>query len=258
MKPKQKSKLAGSHQKCWLWGRHLVTETVTSGRWIPRKLILSEDLGQNDLTQLKLALEKNPIPVEKAPPARLKALCRSGDHQGFLAQMPEFEYESFEDFLKNLEPINSAPLLILDRIQDPHNFGAMLRSAEVLGACGVIIGQKQQVGVTTAVARASAGAVNHLSIVRVDNLLGSIHQLSERGFQITGTSLTDSVEMVPDIFKPPVGILIGNEATGVAPELLDACHERVRIPQSGRLDSLNAAVATGIMLYAASPKSVES
>ncbi|QDU81030.1 Putative TrmH family tRNA/rRNA methyltransferase [Polystyrenella longa] len=252
MNAKRKQKFAGNHQKCWLWGRHLVTETVISGRWIPRKLILSEDLGQTELTQLKSSLERYQIPLEMAPASRLKVLCRSSEHQGYVAQMAEFEYEEFSDFQKKLEQPSSAPLLILDRIQDPQNLGAMLRSAEVLGAAGLIIGRTDQVGITPAVARASAGAVNHLPVVQVESLVDLLDALKSTGYQVVGTSLAESVPLTPTLFKRPTAILIGNESTGVAPELLNACNLRVRIPQSGQLDSLNAAVAAGILLYAAS------
>ncbi|MAT16720.1 MAG: 23S rRNA (guanosine(2251)-2'-O)-methyltransferase RlmB [Planctomyces sp.] len=252
MPAKRKQKLAGNHQKCWLWGRHLVTETMISGRWIPRKLILSEELSQTELTQIQTAAERQHVPVELAPPARLKELCRSGEHQGYVAQMPEFTCLEFSEFLKKMSAGKIGPLLILDRIQDPQNLGAMLRSAEVLGASAVIIGAQEQVGVTTAVARSSAGAINHIPVVQVSSLLATIRRLHSIGFQIVGTSLAESVPLSADLFQSKVAILIGNESTGVAPELLEACNLRVRIPQSGQLDSLNAAVAAGILLYAVS------
>ncbi|MEZ6045315.1 MAG: 23S rRNA (guanosine(2251)-2'-O)-methyltransferase RlmB [Planctomycetaceae bacterium] len=251
MSAQKRKKLAGNHQKSWLWGRHLVMETVTSGRWIPRNLILSEDLSQNELTQLLSCCDKYNIPVSRESSARLTELCRASDHQGYLARMPEFRYENFSDFQKKIAATTSGTILILDRIQDPHNLGAILRSAEVLGASGLILGTRHQVGITTAVARASAGAINHLPVVQVEGLLETVRLLQELNFKVVGTALQNSEPLNADSFGPRNAILIGNESNGVASELLDACNLRVRIPQSGQLDSLNAAVAAGILLYAA-------
>lgn len=246
---KKIQKIAGNHQKCWLWGRHAVTETLRAGKWLPLQVLLSDELESQENQTTKQLCQKLHIPVEIVSSARLKQLGRSSEHQGYLAKMPEFQYESLNETLEKLsEPL----LLILDRIQDPHNFGAILRSAEVLGVDAVILGEREQVGVTTAVARSSAGAVNHLPVIRVDNLATTLQSLRSREFTLVGTSLEESEGLAQTDFRGSVGIVIGNEGRGVSDKLLRLCNKRIRIPQQGKLDSLNAAVAAGIIMYEAS------
>jgi len=246
---KKIQKIAGNHQKCWLWGRHVVTEAVRAGRWLPTRIILDEELSEAEKHSFGELCNKRDISVEYKTSARLKQLCKSSEHQGYLARMPEFSYEKFEQSLSKLkEPL----ILILDRLQDPFNFGAMLRSAEVLGADAVLIGTQEQVGVTTAVARSSAGAVNYLPVMQVENLSQAVMKLREIDFKVIGTSLEESQSLSETDLTGPVAIVIGNESRGVAAELLELCTDRIKIPQQGRLDSLNAAVATGVIMYEAS------
>jgi 23S rRNA (guanosine2251-2'-O)-methyltransferase len=142
-------------------------------------------------------------------------------------------------------------LLILDAIQDPHNFGAILRSADAMGMSGVFVGKTGQAEVTSLVARSSAGAVNHISLAQVDDLAGLAELLQSRGVQILGASEKEGIPADQCDFRRPTALVIGNEGIGIRPELLRLCDARVTIPQHGHVGSLNAAVSAGILLYEA-------
>jgi 23S rRNA (guanosine2251-2'-O)-methyltransferase len=245
----KKGTLLGSHQKCWLWGRNTVLETLRAGRWRPVELRLSEELPAADVGAVAELVGTAPIPLHRDPAARLAQLCGSREHQGYLAKMPEFPYDAPEGVLAGL---SDNPLcLVLDGIQDPHNFGAVLRSAEVLGVDAVFVGEVRQVDVTSQVVRSSAGAVNFVRLSRVSALPHLLANLKSRGLSVVGASEKGSVAPAECDLKRPTALVIGNEGTGLSDEVLAVCDERIAIPQHGRVGSLNAAVAAGILVYEA-------
>lgn len=244
---KGKRKLLGSHQKCWLWGRHAVMETLHAGRWIPIELHFAESLPGDLRAEIQNAVSGLDISVIVEPSSRLQQLCGSGEHQGLLAKMPEFPYENVAEVLAE-RPANPF-YVILDGIQDPFNFGAILRSAEVFGVDAVILRESGQVGVTSLVARTSAGAVNHVRIARTDQLDDLIEQLQRSGIRIIAADHTATTPPAEAAFNQPTALLIGSEGTGISESLLPRCDQRIVIPQHGRVGSLNAAVAAGILFY---------
>ena len=163
-----KTTLLGSHQKCWLWGRNVVLETLRGGRWPVLELYCSDHLPPEELDVVHALAEQNATSVRVEPGTSLRKRCHSAEHQGYLAKMADFPYTDPLALLDQLIENEKSPLLVIcDAIQDPFNLGALIRSAEVFGVDGIFIGTTHQVGVTSLVARSSAGAVNHVPIARV-------------------------------------------------------------------------------------------
>lgn len=242
--------LAGSHQRCWLWGRNAVLETLRAGRWRPFELIVAERLEPAIRREVSAFAESQGIDLQRLEFDELTQRCRSTEHQGLMAKMPEFPYASLDDVSATHADSSAPPfVIVLDGIQDPHNFGAIVRSAEVLGASGVVVGERHQSDVTPHVARTSAGAVNHLPIARVSDLVEAIGTLRERGFRVLGAAGESDREIQQVDCTGPLVLVIGNEGAGLGEELRGVCDELVRIPQIGRTESLNAAVAAGILCY---------
>lgn len=243
----RRQKLLGSHQKCWLWGRHAVTETLAAGRWLPLELVLSTELDADLRDSVTATAVKLDIPIQTEPPTRLTQLSGARDHQGLLARMPPYPYRDPAEAIAGAS--SPAYFLILDAIQDPYNFGAICRVACVFGVDAVFIGSQSQVEVTSQVARSSAGAVNRLAICRVDDLADLARQLQSSGARLAATSphASSSIDAAP--LNKPLAMIIGNEGAGVRDELSALCDLTVSIPQVTSFDSLNAAVSTGIVCY---------
>jgi 23S rRNA (guanosine2251-2'-O)-methyltransferase len=241
-------RLMGSHNRSWLWGRHLVRETLETGRWPIVELRLSEDLAPAERDAVTALAAERAIGVAIESADRLRQLCGASDHQGYLAQMRPFPFAGVDDLLGGLSA--NPVLALLDGIQDPHNFGAIIRSAEVLGVEGILVPQTRQSDVTAIVARSSVGAVNHLPLARTEDLFEAARQLrDEHGIQIIAADhRADRLPFELD-WTAPSAVVIGNEAAGVSGPLRQVCDDLVRIPQVGRTESLNAAVAAGILFY---------
>ena len=238
--------LLGSHQKCWIWGRNLVLETLAAGRWTMAELLLADRLPADASSAVAARAAELGIPVRTVPAETLEKLGHTGEHQGYMARMGEFPYAPFDGLSSGQSP---AFFVLLDGIQDPYNLGAVLRSAEVFGADGAILQATGQVGVTSMVARSSAGAVNRIPIARVESLAAAAGSLASRGIALVGASEKADREVAACDLRRPVCIAVGNEGTGLSPAILSCCSEQVRIPQFGRVGSLNAAVAAGIFFY---------
>lgn len=246
---KGKTKLLGNHQKCWIWGKNVVGETLRAGRWQIHELRLSNSLSDDALQSARETAADLEIPVIVESTADLTRRCRSSEHQGYLAKMAPFPYDALNEVLADMP---AAPLyVILDSIQDPYNFGAILRSADVMAADAVFIGEKNQVDVTSLVARTSVGAVNHIRIVKTDDLTSLITRLRDAGIHTVATGQHAAVPCYDYDWTGPSALIIGNEGTGVSDNLLALSDQQITIPQAGHVDSLNAAVAAGILLYEA-------
>ena len=244
---KGKGKLLGSHQKCWIWGRNAVMETLTAGRWPILDLYLSTALPPSQIELCTALGAKQALKVKLEDPEVLVGLCHTSEHQGYLARMADFPYSDEHGVLAGLPP---APFcVVLDGIQDPYNFGAIARSAEVFGVDAVFIGTTGQVGVTSMVARSSAGAVNRVPIVRVNELDVLVEGLRQRGLRVVAASEKAEGVLMDQDFTRGSAIIVGNEGCGVRASLLERCDLRVRIPQVGKIGSLNAAVAASVFFY---------
>lgn len=245
---RRRNGLLGNHQRCWLWGRHAVLETLRAGCWLPVQVRIGpEQLTPAVRSEVRQLAQSRQVPLVEVADEELDQLAGRQEHQGLMARMPEFPYA---DFSKTLAALPQNPfVLVLDRIQDPFNFGAILRSAEILGVAAVFVASREQAAVSSHVVRSSAGAVNFLPIVQTESLLSVLEELRRRGLQTAcasekGNSAPDSVNLTG-----PTALLIGNEGSGPAEELINACDVQLSIPQSGHVGSLNAAVAAGILCY---------
>ena len=236
-----------NHNRCWIWGRNVVLETLRAGRWPILELLIG-DRADDTLWDEAVRLAKQlGITAQAMDDATLTKACHSGEHQGMAARMAPFPYATVEQLLNGLPA--EALLVVLDRLQDPFNFGAIVRSASTLGLHAIVIGQKEQVEVNSLVARSSAGAVNHIAIASTDDLIRSVDTFRERGFQIVAASEKAAAPLCEADFRQPTVAIIGNEGKGIRPELLARCDRSLGIPMSGPVGSLNAAVAAGILFY---------
>ena len=244
---KGKQKLLGSHQKCWIWGRNAVVETLAAGRWKILELHLSLLLSPTLIEQARSLANRMGLVSVVVDPDVLTRLCHTPEHQGYLARMTDFPYADTPQVLASLP---AAPFcVILDGIQDPFNFGAVIRSAEVFGAHAVFLGETGQVGVTSMVVRSSAGAVNRIPIARVPDLEALAGDLKSRGIRIVAASEKAAGQLMDTDFRTGSAIVIGNEGVGPRPGLISLCDAVAKIPQAGHIGSLNAAVAAGIFFY---------
>jgi len=190
------------------------------------------------------------IRVERVPRERLQALVEGGAHQGVAARLREFAYATLEEMLAQAEASGTPPLVVvLDGLQDPHNLGAVIRSADALGAHGVVLPKDRSVGVTAAVARASAGAVEHVPVARVTNLSRALEVLKASGLWVAAADPEGDQALWDARLDGPLALVIGAEGAGVRPGVLKHSELRLRIPMAGRVGSLNASVSAALVLY---------
>ena len=227
-----------------LEGRNALQEALKSGRTIDKVFIAD---GQTDRGLQRLAALV--VPVDRR---KLDAMSFTHAHQGIIAQAAARDYCSIDEILAEAESRGEAPLLVLcDDLSDPHNLGAIMRSAECAGAHGIIIPKRRSVGLTATVAKASAGAVEYMKVARVANLNSAIAELKEKGVWVFGTAAEGSVPMYRADLRGPAAIVIGNEGDGISPLVRKNCDMLLSIPMRGKISSLNASAAASILLYEA-------
>ena len=228
----------------------MVLETLRAGHWPILELYCSDQLELDEMKEVHLLAKQNNIEVHFETNTSLHKRCHSAEHQGHLAKMPPFPYAESLSLLTRLIKTIKYPLLVIcDAIQDPYNLGALIRSAEALGVDGIFIGTTHQVGVTSIVARSSAGAVNHIPISRTENLEEIIDVAKSHGIQVIGTHDTSGIPAFECNLKKPTVMIIGNEGHGMRDSLRNRSDQLIHIPQHGAISSLNAAVSAGILFY---------
>ena len=229
-------------------GRNPVLEALRSGRSVD-KVYIQAGLHDGPIQTILREARKRDAIVAFVTKERLNQMSETGNHQGVIAAVASYQYSTVEDILKRAEEKGEDPFLILlDEIEDPHNLGAIIRTANLAGAHGVIITRHRAGGPSPTVAKASAGAVNYTPVAKVTNLSGTIEELKRRGLwfvcaDMGGTSMYDL-----DL-KGPIGLVIGSEGTGVGRRVREKCDFIASIPMKGEIDSLNASVAAGILAY---------
>ena len=234
-----------------LEGRNALTEALRSGRTIDKVFIAS---GETDRGLQRLAAQAKEagavvVPVDRR---KLDAMSVTHAHQGVITLAAAHEYVTVEDILQEAaDRGENALLVICDELTDPHNLGAIIRSAECAGAHGVIIPKRRSVGLTATVAKASAGAVEYMKVARVTNINQTIETLKQNGVWVFGTAAEGSVPMYQADLTVPAAIVIGNEGEGMSPLVQKNCDVMVHIPMRGRISSLNASAAASILLYEA-------
>ncbi|WP_410772595.1 23S rRNA (guanosine(2251)-2'-O)-methyltransferase RlmB [Fontibacillus sp. BL9] len=237
----------------WIAGKHSLLEALRAGRTI-NKIWVAEG-AQKHLTQPILAEAKNRgIIVQFVDKRKLDQMAPGMQHQGVVAQAAPYAYVEVEDLLARAAERGEPPfLLLLDEIEDPHNLGSILRTAECTGVHGVIIPKRRSAAVTATVSKTSAGAVEYVPVARVTNLVQTMEQLKEAGVWVVGTDVAakDEIYGGGNIFTGPVAIVIGNENKGMGRLVRETCDVLLKLPMSGQLNSLNASVAAGVVMYEA-------
>lgn len=229
-------------------GRNAVIEAFRSGKAID-KLFIQDGAVDGPIQTIKREAKKHDTYVKFVTKERLDQMSRTGKHQGVIAYAAAYEYASVEDILQAAREKNEKPFIfLLDNIEDPHNLGAIIRTANLAGAHGVIIPKNRAVGLTPSVARSSAGAVNFTPVARVTNLVQTMEQLKKEGMWFVCADMGGTVMYDLDL-KGSIGLVIGNEGEGVGRLVKENCDFVASIPMKGDIDSLNASVAAGILAY---------
>jgi len=229
-----------------LVGRNPIREAIRAGRPMEKLLVATGDLSGAAKDIIKMAKEANVI-VQYVDRSRLDQIYPA--HQGMLAYVAAVPYVSVEDILANAKEKNEDPFIILlDGITDPHNLGAIIRSAECAGAHGVIIPERRAAGLGPTAAKAAAGALNHMPIARVKNLNRTIEQLQAENIWVIGTAMDGENAFTADL-TGPVALVIGSEGDGISRLTLEKCDRKLTLPMKGHIESLNASVAAGILMY---------
>lgn len=232
-------------------GRNAVTEALKSGRAIDKVYLANGDTDKA-LARLAAQLKEAGAVVVPTDRRKLDQMSPTGAHQGIIASVAAHDYATVEDMLALAEERGEQPLLVLcDELSDPHNLGAILRTAECAGAHGVIIPKRRSVGLTAVVGKASAGAVEYLPVARVSNLVAAMEDLKKRGVWIYGAAAEGATELYKADLKGPAAIVIGNEGAGMSRLVSEHCDLLVSIPMKGKISSLNASAAAAVLLYEA-------
>ena len=234
-----------------LEGRNAIQEALKSGRTIDKLFIASGDVDRS-LQHLAAQARDAGAVVVPVDRRKLDAMSFTHAHQGVIALAAAHDYCTIDDILEEAAARGESPLIVIcDELSDPHNLGAILRSAECAGAHGVIIPKRRSVGLTATVAKASAGAVEYMKVARVTNVNAAIAELKEKGVWVFGTAAEGSVPMYKADLTGPAAIVIGNEGEGMSQLVRKNCDMLVHIPMKGKISSLNASAAASILLYEA-------
>ena len=229
-------------------GRNAVLEAFRSGRTV-EKLFVLDGCQDGPIKSILREAKKQDTLVQFLSKERLNKLSVTGNHQGVVAYIAAYAYAELDDILKKAEEKGEPPFLILlDGIEDPHNLGAIIRTANLAGAHGVVIPKRRAVGLTATVARTSAGALNFVPVARVTNMSAAIEELKKRGLWFVCADMDGDI-MYRVNLTGPIGLVIGNEGEGVSRLVREKCDMVASIPMKGDIDSLNASVATGVLAY---------
>ena len=244
-----------TEDKAYIAGRNPVLEALKSGRLI-ESVYIQQDAGQNltgTLGQIASMCRKNQIPVKPAGKRRLDEMSAGEHHQGVVAVIQSYPYAELSDVLQKLkdkdrEKLGDPFIVILENIQDPHNLGAVIRSAEGCGADSVLIASRHAVGLTQAVAKTAAGACEYVPVVKMGNITQTIKKLKDEGFWIAAADM-DGMPAFQANLKGPLALVIGGEHEGVSRLVRENSDYIISLPMRGHIDSLNASVAAGILMY---------
>jgi 23S rRNA (guanosine2251-2'-O)-methyltransferase len=227
----------------YLFGKNVVKELIKNNKKI-NKAIIYRDFSDKELI---LLLEKQKVVIKYVEKNELDRLAM-GNHQGIIVDVEEYKYYSLDELVNSINKENPV-LLILDHLEDPHNLGAIIRTAEAAGVDGIIIPKNRSVEVNATVMKTSAGALEYMPICMITNINNTISDLKKKGYWIVGTDMEDSVEYTSIDYNMPIVLIIGSEGNGMSSIVKKACDYIVRIPMYGKVNSLNASVAAGIMIY---------
>lgn len=229
-------------------GRNPVMEAIRSGRSIESILVAKGERSGSVVAIIAKAKQKN-IPVKDVDSKKLDFLAKGVNHQGIVAQCAVKEYSTLEEIFALAEERGESPfIIVLDKIEDPHNLGAIIRTAECAGAHGVIIPERRSAGLSYTVEKTSAGALEYMPVVRVKNISAVLQKLKDKGIWVYGADM-DGERYKKVNFDGAVALVIGNEGKGISPLVAKDCDVIVSLPMKGKINSLNASVAAGILMY---------
>ena len=229
-------------------GRNAVLEAFRSGKCVD-KLFILDGCQDGPVRTIAREARKTDTIINYVSKERLDQLSETRAHQGVIAQVAAYEYSTVDEILARAEEKGEAPFLILlDNVEDPHNLGAIIRTANLAGAHGVIIPKRRAVGLTSTVAKTSAGAINYTPVAKVTNIVRTIEELKEKGIWLVCAAMGGEIMYDLDL-TGPMGLVIGNEGEGVSRLVREACDFTASIPMKGDIDSLNASVAAGVLAY---------
>lgn len=232
-----------------IYGTNPVLEALDSGREID-KIFIQEGVRHSRLAQITAAAKKRNIRYSLVNKHKLDELAENGNHQGVLAFVAMHSYVEIEDILNLAKEKGEAPFVIIaEGLNDPHNLGSIIRTANASGAHGVIIPRNRSVGLNSTVAKVSAGAVEYTMVARCTNVASCIEKLKEQGLWVVGTALEGSMSIYDCDMKGATAIVIGSEGAGMSRLVAQKCDFLVKIPMLGKTESLNASVAAGVMMY---------
>lgn len=225
----------------YIYGRNVVSQRLKESGDI-KVLYVEKNKHQNIVN----IANKNKIEVAIVSKQKLDSLCDSKNHQGLVAKVAEYEYSKLDDIIVDKE----YPLIVLlDGVEDPHNFGAIIRTSEAVGVDGIIILKRRAVSVTSTVIKTSVGAIDNMKIVEVTNLSRTIQTLKDKGYWIVGTDFKNSQDYRKINYKMPIVLVVGSEGKGMSRLVRESCDFIAEIPMIGKVNSLNVSVATAVMLY---------
>lgn len=229
-------------------GRNAVLEAFRSGKCVD-KLFILDGCQDGPVRTIAREARKTDTIINYVSKERLDQLSETRAHQGVIAQAAAYEYSTVDEILARAEEKSEPPFLILlDNVEDPHNLGAIIRTANLAGAHGVIIPKRRAVGLTSTVAKTSAGAINYTPVAKVTNIVRTIEELKEKGIWFVCADMGGEIMYDLDL-TGPMGLVIGNEGEGVSRLVREACDFTASIPMKGDIDSLNASVAAGVLAY---------
>jgi 23S rRNA (guanosine2251-2'-O)-methyltransferase len=232
----------------YIIGRNPVLEALRSERDVNKIWVAEGSQKGSMLPLIGLAKEKK-VFVQIVPKKKIDQMVE-GIHQGVVAQVAAYDYVELDDLFAKAEERNEAPFfMILDEVEDPHNLGSIMRTADAVGAHGIIIPKRRAVGLTATVAKASTGAIEYIPVARVTNLSRAVEELKERGVWIVGTDAKGTDDYRNMDGNMPIGLVIGSEGKGMARLMKEKCDFLIRLPMAGKVTSLNASVAAGLLMY---------
>lgn len=229
-------------------GRNTVKEAIKKGRAIDRIYILED--GDRRLSEIVSLAKQNRLVVINCNRKKLDSISKTDNHQGVIAMCAATEYVSVDDILEEARELGQDPFIVIaDGITDPHNLGAVIRTACAAGAHGLIISKRRSCGVNETVEKVASGAVENLKIAKVSNLNDTVKHLKENGVWVVGTDVSGEKTLYEQDLTGPIALIVGSEGEGMSDLLKKNCDFLINIPMSGKIQSLNASVATGIVLY---------
>jgi len=247
MKKMQNSK--EQEQQLIIMGKNPVMEALSSERSI-NKIYLAEGMQKGSSQKIVALAKEKKVIVQFVPKSKIDQMAGSSNHQGVVASISAYDYYDIHELLQKIEQKETAPfLLILDELEDPHNLGSIMRTADVTGVDGIIIPKRRSVGLTSTVAKTSAGAIEYVPVARVTNLAQTIDLLKEKGYWIVGTDASGKQFYHQVDYQIPIAIVIGSEGKGMGKLIKDKCDFVVKLPMKGHVNSLNASVAASLLMY---------